>query len=190
MESYALFRKHLLSFIIPEANNINVHNARGMQVLTTLRVGFIHLKERKFWQNFEDALNPLCSCGNFAELTAHFFLQCTYFSNQRLTLTNKIKDIDKRIFDKNDSLTTQALLFWGEKLSITDNKSILEATIQFSISWGRFDSPLFQLLDVLSPWTVFVCFRANIFEPLSLELSFKFFNLIFHDFFFVIAISN
>ena len=45
-ESYAFFRKHLLSFIRPEANNIfNVHNAKGIKLLTRLRVGFSHLKE-------------------------------------------------------------------------------------------------------------------------------------------------
>ena len=143
-ESYALFRKHLLSFIRPEANNIfNVHNAKGIKLLTRLRVGFSHLKEHKFRHNFVDAINPLCSCGNFVESTTHFFLHCTHFSNQRLTLINKIKDIDKRIFDKNDSLITQTLLFGDEKLSITDSKSILEATIQFLISSGRFDSPLY-----------------------------------------------
>ena len=90
-----------------------------------------------------DAINPLCSCGNFVESTAHFFLHYTHFSNQRLTLISKIKDIDKRIFDKNDSLITQTLLFRDEKLSITNKKSILEATIRFLISSARFDLPLY-----------------------------------------------
>ena len=39
------------------------------------------------------------------------------------------KIIGKCIFDKNDPLVTQTLLFGDKKLSITDNKSILEATI-------------------------------------------------------------
>ena len=143
-ESYVLFRKHLLSFIRPEANNIfNVHNAKGINLLTRLRVDFSHLKEHKFRHNFVDAIKPLCSSRNFGESTTHFFLHCTHFSNQILTLINKIKDIDKRIFDKNDSLITQTLLFGDKKLSITDNKSILEATIQFLISSARFDSPLY-----------------------------------------------
>ena len=43
-------------------------------------------------------------------------------------------------------MIAQTLLFGDEKLSITDSKSI-EATIQFLISSGRFDSPL--LLDIL-----------------------------------------
>ena len=143
-ESYASFRKHLLSFIRPEANNIfNAHNAKGIKLLTRLQVVFSHLKEHKFQHNFEDAINSSCSCGNFAESTTHFFLHCTHFSNQRLTLINKIKDIDKCIFDKSNSLITQTLLFGDKKLSVTDNKSILEATIQFLISSGRFGSLLF-----------------------------------------------
>ena len=106
-ESYALFRKHLLSFIRPEANNIfNVHSAKGIKLLTRLRAGFNHLKEHKFRHNFEDAINPICSCGNFIESVTHFFLHCAQFSNQRLNLINKIKDIDIRIFNKTDSLIT------------------------------------------------------------------------------------
>ena len=48
-----------------------------------------------------------CSVLYVVESTSHFFLHCT----QRLILTNKLKDIDKPIFDKNDSLATQALHF-------------------------------------------------------------------------------
>ena len=67
-QSYVLFRKYLLSFIRPEANKgFDVHNTKGIKLLTRLRVGFSHLKERKFRDNIEDAINPLCSCGNFVE---------------------------------------------------------------------------------------------------------------------------
>ena len=111
--------------------------------MTRLRVGFSHLKEQKFRHNFEDAINPLCSCENFVESTTHFFLHCNHFSNERLTLINKIKNIDKPIFDESDSLITYTLLFGEEKLSITDNKSILKAAIQFLISSSRSDLPLF-----------------------------------------------
>ena len=48
-------------------------------------------------------------------------------------------------------MVAQTLLFGDEKLSITDSKSI-EATIQFLISSGRFESPL--LLDILFDLTV------------------------------------
>ena len=111
----------------------------GIKILTRLRVGFSHLKEHKFWHNLQVAINPLCTCGNFVESTTHFFLHYTHFSNQRLTLINKIKDINKRIFEKIDPLITQTLLFGDEKLSITDNKFTLEAASQFLISLERFD---------------------------------------------------
>ena len=138
--SHVLFSENVL---FNKKKLIKLMASFTINMLIRLRVGFSHLKERKFRYNFVDAINPLCSCGNFVESTTHFFLHCTHFSNQRLTLINKIKDIDKHIFDKNDSLITQTLLFGDEKLSITDNKSILEATIQFLISSGRFDSPLY-----------------------------------------------
>ena len=109
----------------------------GINFLTRLQVGFSHLKKPKFRHNFEDAIKPLYSCATYFRLFPH----CTHFSNQRLTLINKIKDIDKRI---------QTLLFGGEKLSITGNKSTLETIIQFLISLGEFESPLFKLLDFLS----------------------------------------
>ena len=65
-ESYALFRKHLLTFIRTEVNIIfNVNNAKRIKLLSRLRVGFRHLKKQKFRHNFEDSINPSCSCGNF-----------------------------------------------------------------------------------------------------------------------------
>ena len=60
----------------------------------------------------------------------HTFLKNTCIPLHSL---NKMKDIDKFIFDKNDSLITQTLLFGDEKLSIT-------FPIQFLISSGRFDT--------------------------------------------------
>ena len=88
-------------------------------------------------------MNSLCSMGNFVELKTRFFLHCTHFSNQRLTKINKIKDINKRIFEKNDYLINKTIFSGNAKHSITDNKSILEAKTPILISSGRFDSPLF-----------------------------------------------
>ena len=68
-----------------------------MKLLNRLRVGFRHVKEHKFRHNFQDAANPLYSCESFVESTTNFFLHCTHFSNRRLALINKIKDIDKKM---------------------------------------------------------------------------------------------
>ena len=48
-ESYALFRKHVLSCIRPEANNIfNIHSLKSIKLSYRLQVCFSHLKESKF----------------------------------------------------------------------------------------------------------------------------------------------
>ena len=60
-ECYALYRKHLLSFIRPEAYGMfNVHEAKGKKLLTKLRVSF---KAQKLQHNFEEEIIPLCICG-------------------------------------------------------------------------------------------------------------------------------
>ena len=68
---------------------------------------------------------------NKAESTTHVFLHCAHFANQRLSLLNKIEDIDKLFFEKKDSLITQTLLFGDLKCFLTVNKSISQTIIRF-----------------------------------------------------------
>lgn len=51
---------------------------------------------------------------------AHICHHCTHFVNQSLTVSKKIKDIDKRILEKNPTLMTQK--GGEEQLSSTENK--------------------------------------------------------------------
>ena len=88
------FKARVLEFIRPKPNSIfNVSNHVGIKLLTRLRVGFSHLREHKFRHNFQDSLNPLCSCGQDAETTTHFFLHCNIYSSERKTLLDKIKKL-------------------------------------------------------------------------------------------------
>ena len=54
----------------------NVHNPVGLKLLTRLRLGLSHLNQHKFNHNFQDCLNPLCSCSLEVESASHFFLHC------------------------------------------------------------------------------------------------------------------
>ena len=63
-----------------------MNNPLELKFLTRLRIGFSHLKEHKFKHNFQDAVDPLCSCGNNTESAVHFFLHCLNFTTQRQTL--------------------------------------------------------------------------------------------------------
>ena len=68
-----------------------------MKLRNRLRVGFSHLNEHKFRNNFANTLNPLCSCCLETEDTAHFFLLCRYYNNIRITLMNGLSDVDNSV---------------------------------------------------------------------------------------------
>ena len=70
-ESYSVFKKSLLKFIRTIPNSLA--NIFGIKVLKILRAGLSHLREHKFRHNFQNTINPLCSCSLEIESTSHFF---------------------------------------------------------------------------------------------------------------------
>ena len=66
----------------------------GIKMITRLCLGFSHLRGRKFEHNFQDTLNPICSCSTEAESTSYYFLRCNFFDTLRAILINDLKDID------------------------------------------------------------------------------------------------
>ena len=90
-ESVTLFKCRLLSFIRPVQNSIhNIFDPKGLNFLTRLHLGLSHLNAHRFRHNFQDCLNPLCSCSLEAEDTSHYLLHCYHFSNHRAHLMNSI----------------------------------------------------------------------------------------------------
>ena len=76
-ESLNIFKKTLLNFIRPSPNTVfNYHNPKGVKLLTRLRLGLSHLRERKFKYSFQGSLNPTCRCDNNIETSAYFLLHC------------------------------------------------------------------------------------------------------------------
>ena len=62
-ESIFLFKSMLLFFIRPNQSNIqNIFDPIGLKLITRLRLGLSGLNEHKFCHNFQEFLNPLCSC--------------------------------------------------------------------------------------------------------------------------------
>ena len=60
LDSHAIFRKKLLTFLkCLEKIIYNMYAPQGPKLLNRLRLGFSHLRERKFRHNFAD---PLGSC--------------------------------------------------------------------------------------------------------------------------------
>ena len=88
-ESLAIFKTKLVSFIRPVSSNVyNIFDHVGLKLLTRLRLGFSHLNEHRFRHNFQDCINPLCSCSLDIEDTSHYLLHCHHFVQHRIDLMN------------------------------------------------------------------------------------------------------
>ena len=80
-ESISLFKSRVLSFIRPVQININdIFDPQCLKFPTRSRVGLSHLNAHRFHHNFQECLNPLCSCSLEIEDTTHYLLHCRYFS--------------------------------------------------------------------------------------------------------------
>ena len=114
--SLNIFKKNILKFIRPAASNVfGCHNLKGIKYLRRLRLGHSHLNEHKFKNNFQDTLNPLCTCGCDVENICHFLLHCPNFLSERNTPLNKITNIDSNILNQADATITKTLLFGNSK---------------------------------------------------------------------------
>ena len=77
-----------------------------------LRLGLSRLREHKFNYNFQNCINPLCSCGMDIESTSHFFLHCPLFDDKRITPLNTLDKTDSRLIETNES----SLILFGNLL--------------------------------------------------------------------------
>ena len=76
-KSFVDFKNSILKFIRRSPSNVfNCNNHKGIRLITRLRVGMSHLHEHKFKHNFQDCLNPICSCGLDIESNSHYLLHC------------------------------------------------------------------------------------------------------------------
>ena len=102
-ENLFIFQVKFLKFIRPSGSSVfKCYSPKGIKLLTRLRLGLSHLPEHKFKHGLLDSLNPICSCGQNIETSTHFLLQCSNYSNERLTFLNIIRNIDSKILSKND----------------------------------------------------------------------------------------
>ena len=136
-------QEKLLRFIRPSGNSVfRCHDLKGIKLLTRQGLGRSHLREHKFKHGFLDSLDPTCSCGQDIETSTHLLFHCSYYSNERLTFLNIIKNIDKNILDKHDLKVKETLLCGDSSSDDTKNTLIMNATMEFLIASRRFDVPL------------------------------------------------
>ena len=129
-ESISLFKSRLLPFICPNQSNIhNIFDPIGLKLLTRLSLGLRNINEHKFRHNFQDFLNPLCSCSLEIEDTTHNLLYCQHFSNHHYDLINSVKSIIRNFESLSDNSRIDILLYGDLRFDENKNKIILEATI-------------------------------------------------------------
>ena len=67
--------------------------------------------------NFQDYLNPFCSCSLEVESVSHFFLHCHYYSNIHSTLLNELQSIDLNLLNQEDDIVVEVLLYGSTKFN-------------------------------------------------------------------------
>ena len=139
-EIIAIFKKRLLSFIHPIPSNVhNTFDPVGLQFLTRLRLGLSHLNEHRFRHNFQECINPLCSCSLETENTLHYLLHCHHFSQNCINLINSVNSVFKNFDILSDNIKTDVLLYLNPHL---DGES--KATISYSKTSEKFTGSIFN----------------------------------------------
>ena len=134
-----------MSFIRPVQRSIyNIFDPKGLNFLTRLRLGFSHLNEHRFRHNFQNCLNPLCSCSLEIEDTSHHLLQCHHLSHHRVDLMNSVKPVCNNFESMPNNVKQDLLLFGDSRFDENKNKVIMEATIRYVKNSGRFSGFLFE----------------------------------------------
>ena len=128
----------------PMQNSIyDIHDPVVIKYLTILRLGLNHLNEHRFRHNFQDCLNPLCSCSYEVEITNHYFLHCHYYKDIRKTLLDTVKEITNTcLSDFIDGTLVNLLLYGNSVYSLEQNKEVIKAFINFILSSQRFAGAL------------------------------------------------
>ena len=114
-------RQKILPFIRPLENSIfNIFDPVGLKLLIRLRLGFSHLNEHRFLHDFQECLNPLCTCSLETENTSHDLLHCHHKTPFRTGLTNRLKTSVVDFEFLSDSKKVKILLYRGSRCD--DNK--------------------------------------------------------------------
>ena len=94
----------------------------GLKFLTRLGFGFSQLNEHRFRHNFQDCMNPLCSCSLEIEDTSHYLLHCHHFSQYRIDLMNSVKSILENFESLSDNVKNDILLYGDSCLDRNKNR--------------------------------------------------------------------
>ena len=144
-ESISIFKNSLLSFIRPvQSQYYNIFDPTGLKFLIRLRLDFSHLNKHRFHHNFNECMNPLCSCSLEVEDTLHYLLHCRHFSQFRNDLMNSVKSVSDDFESLSDNNKKDVLLYGDSRLDENKNRTIIIATLTYIKNTERFSGSLFE----------------------------------------------
>ena len=142
--SFNIFRANLIKIIRPIPNSVfGIFNPLGLKLITRLRLGLSHLNEHRFNHNFNDCINPLCTCSLDIESTVHYFLHCNYYNSARISLLNDLNSVDRTLLNLSDLSLVNVLLYGGPQFDDSQNAFILNSSIKYILISERFSGRLF-----------------------------------------------
>ncbi len=91
--------------------------------------------------NFRDTINPMCPTNDGIESTEHFLLLCPSFEDQRRDLLAGVFALLRPLgyIDLSNEVLTQLLLYGDKDLPNDVNRNILDLTLQYIHTSGRFN---------------------------------------------------
>ena len=138
LPSFDGLKDHILSLIRPEhKSTFQIHDPLHLRHIFQLRVGLSHLRSHKKRHNFADTLTDKCLCKQGIEDTRHFLLLCPFYVTHRENLLNCVTGILNKN-GKHLNNDHSILLYGHVDFNLTDNRSILMATIEFIKNTNRF----------------------------------------------------
>ena len=139
IQSISQFKTELLGRIRPPKRpTFNIYDIEGIKLLTRLRVEFSDLRNHRYRHNFH-CPNPTCLCQTGIENNEHFLLHCPRFSSQRRVLLDLVsKSVNFDILRLSSKELCNLLLYGHSKCTIITNRVIIEATLEYIKSTGRF----------------------------------------------------
>ena len=90
-ESVGILKSNVLKFFKTTPRGFfNCYNHKEIRLMTRLCLGLSRLREHKFNHNFQNYINPLCSCAMDIKSTSHFFLHYLLFDDKTITLLSTL----------------------------------------------------------------------------------------------------
>ena len=119
------FKNELIKRIRPpKRSTFKVDDISGIRLITRIRLGFSHLRERTHRHNFP--VGPICSCGTESETTEHFLLHCQHFCRIWSDMLNNACELAKTDLTLlSDKLLTKLLLYGDHTFNDRSNQLIL-----------------------------------------------------------------